>query len=493
MTNRHKQRTPNNAETFYNRGSADLALKKYQEALEDFNKAIKLKPDFARAFYNRGLVNLELEKYQEALEDFNEVIKLNLDYDTVFKNRSVLDLVEMPFEEALEVFDEAIKLNPDFALAFYNRGAANLALKKYQKAIEDFNEAIKLKPDDALVYTSRGRANFELGKYQEAIEDFTRAIALKTDDDLAFYARGKARFLLEEYPMAIKDFEEVLRLTNGQSPEAREALANLLAQLQKTALVNNAKTPNIVAGDMHIYSQEASLPPAFTASTLPMDDTQAASSKEWRCTISEADQLICVSSDQSPIRVVTKLPSTHQAWRQIPNDHYAKCETIEQSDVTLTHCVGEKTEFVEYDHNLNDEPSIASMLGSAAVRGAAYATLPAVIGDAFYLSGLMSQRNAERVKMLSNAVIILASGSYLATGASWLTNAMLQYAGCSPEKAMVAGNAAAFLVNTGRNITPPAIAATVVHYAAGRLGLWTEKQVIKQFASFSHVPSSRGP
>jgi len=48
-------------------------------ALEDYNKAIQLKPDFANAFNNRGAARRAKGDIESALEDYNEAIRLKPD------------------------------------------------------------------------------------------------------------------------------------------------------------------------------------------------------------------------------------------------------------------------------------------------------------------------------------------------------------------------------------------------------------------------------
>ena len=64
------------AEKFYNSGVSNFELKKYSEAIQDFDQAIKLKHGFEKAFYNRGLIYLEIKRYKEALADFDSLFTL---------------------------------------------------------------------------------------------------------------------------------------------------------------------------------------------------------------------------------------------------------------------------------------------------------------------------------------------------------------------------------------------------------------------------------
>ena len=81
---------PDDWQILYNRGNAFLDAGKYQEAIKDYNQALKLQPNNPLIEHNRGLARLELGQAEAALADFNRVLTLD----------------------------------PNFALALYNRGRA---------------------------------------------------------------------------------------------------------------------------------------------------------------------------------------------------------------------------------------------------------------------------------------------------------------------------------------------------------------------------------
>ena len=47
-----------------------------QEGLKDFDEAIRLKPDYFDAYFQRGLVLQELQEYPSALDDFDKAIEI---------------------------------------------------------------------------------------------------------------------------------------------------------------------------------------------------------------------------------------------------------------------------------------------------------------------------------------------------------------------------------------------------------------------------------
>jgi len=170
---------------YNNRGNAYLLLGQYQQAIEDYNKALKQDRDFAKAYNNRGLAYEKLGKYQLAIEDFSL----------------------------------SIRTNNHEPLAYLNRGNVFKALSNYQKAIQDYSKAIELNPRKEDFYNNRGDAYLLLGQYQQAIEDFNMAIRLNRDYDNAYLNRGIAYEILGNFKEALSDYITSARLGNKQAQE----------------------------------------------------------------------------------------------------------------------------------------------------------------------------------------------------------------------------------------------------------------------------------
>ena len=58
----------NNFEAYYYRGCAKVNAMKYQEAIEDFLKAVELKPDYAEAYFNLGRTYYMIHNEDKACE-----------------------------------------------------------------------------------------------------------------------------------------------------------------------------------------------------------------------------------------------------------------------------------------------------------------------------------------------------------------------------------------------------------------------------------------
>ena len=58
----------NNFEAYYYRGCAKINAMKYQEAIEDFLKAVEIKPDYADAYFNLGRTYYLIHNEDKACE-----------------------------------------------------------------------------------------------------------------------------------------------------------------------------------------------------------------------------------------------------------------------------------------------------------------------------------------------------------------------------------------------------------------------------------------
>jgi protein O-GlcNAc transferase len=171
-----------------NLGNALFKLKRHQEAVASYDRALAIKPDSVEALYNRGLALFELKRHQEALASYDRALAFNPDFAEALNNRGNALLELRRHGEAIASYDRALAFKPDNAEALYNRGNALLELERHEEAVASYDRALALKSDDAEALYNRGNALLELQRYEEAIKEFERLLSVKPDFD---YARGE--------------------------------------------------------------------------------------------------------------------------------------------------------------------------------------------------------------------------------------------------------------------------------------------------------------
>jgi protein O-GlcNAc transferase len=92
-----------------------LDLKRAEDALASYDRAIALKPDYAEAYNKRGIALRDLKRPDDALTSYDRAIALKPDYAEAYNNRgNALRDLKRP-DDALVSYDKAFALKPDLA------------------------------------------------------------------------------------------------------------------------------------------------------------------------------------------------------------------------------------------------------------------------------------------------------------------------------------------------------------------------------------------
>ncbi len=133
-------------EVLLDRGYEQYSNEQYQEALETFNQAAKLKPDNAETYLLRGMTQFGLQQIRESVEDLEKAIEIDPYYSEAYQELGYVYLVSQAPAEAVKAFDKAIELNPSAEL-YVNRGTAKCMMNDREGAEADWKIATSLGVD----------------------------------------------------------------------------------------------------------------------------------------------------------------------------------------------------------------------------------------------------------------------------------------------------------------------------------------------------------
>jgi len=170
-------------------GIAQDSLGKFDKAMSNFDKAIKLKPDFAEAYNARGMCRLKRADAEQSKSQSN-----------VWKNDE--------HRNAMKDITHAIELKPDYAMAYYNRSILKGDLEDQRGEIQDLNKAIELNPSNYLAFNRRGLVRGQKGDHTGEISDYSKAIELKPNYGEAYHNRAHAKFIMGNKEGACQDFSK---------------------------------------------------------------------------------------------------------------------------------------------------------------------------------------------------------------------------------------------------------------------------------------------
>lgn len=148
-----------------------IALKKLEEEVKE-----KLEISKENLYFHLGCSCTEIKRFEEAIEYYNRVLKINPKNKGAYANRgTIYSDVFGNDEKAKQDYEQAILVDEGFKLAHYNLGNFYLYKdKNYEKAFEKYSKVVELddKYEDFLeVYQQRAQANLGLKDYVKALND----------------------------------------------------------------------------------------------------------------------------------------------------------------------------------------------------------------------------------------------------------------------------------------------------------------------------------
>ena len=150
----------------------------YEDAIKNYDTAIKLSPRKSSLYLSRGRVKSEMKFYMDAIEDFNK----------------------------------ALEINSNDWHAFYLRGLAKYNLQRYRESITDFDKFIEMISSDPYSYAARARSKFYLQQYNEAIIDYSEAITRGPNNRYCYYMRALSKKEVGDLVSAQEDLQIALLL-----------------------------------------------------------------------------------------------------------------------------------------------------------------------------------------------------------------------------------------------------------------------------------------
>jgi tetratricopeptide (TPR) repeat protein len=162
---------------------------KYEEAIQQFESALKKEPKNTFPHYEMANTYINLQKYDKAIKHADKVIDANdknLAGAYMLKG-TAYDLLQKP-KKAIEVYKKGIEAMPDFYLLHYNLGITEAGIKEYDNAEIAFIQALTLKPTHASSHYALGVVQWEKGRKVKTLLALYNFILLESNTKRAVNA-----------------------------------------------------------------------------------------------------------------------------------------------------------------------------------------------------------------------------------------------------------------------------------------------------------------
>ncbi len=186
------------------RGSTYLKKDQFQAALDCFSIALQDQrgQQDPELWNNHGLALAGLKRFDEAIASYDKALKIK------------------PGAKFVDRVKPLVKAE-DYYIWWFNRGTALVDLQRYQEALASFDKSLQIKSDYGFVWFFRGLALFRLDRYDEARLSYRRSVLLSPNtpynlkfrqlfniqDYVVYYGEAEAKSRLGRYKEALKAFE----------------------------------------------------------------------------------------------------------------------------------------------------------------------------------------------------------------------------------------------------------------------------------------------
>ncbi len=192
---------PKNKDALLGRANTLGTLKRYEEAIPDYNAYIQLmenpnrkKGDWdAKAYLWRGTAYYKTAKIDKALSDFQKTANLIPEYWESYYWMALIYQQKEDYKTAISYYNQALQRNPEHSESYSWRGLAKYKIQDYQGAINDYTLAIQYNPNDVAAYINRALAYNDVGMYKEALNDLNILLQSSYPVNQAFYFSVKEK------------------------------------------------------------------------------------------------------------------------------------------------------------------------------------------------------------------------------------------------------------------------------------------------------------
>ena len=169
--------------------------KKYDKAIDYYNKCISIDPKFAHTYSNLGNVYLAKNNLKKAEECYFKSIELNDKISEPHNNLGNVFRSKNKHKEALASYKKAIEIDPNFFWAYYNLATTHIALGNYIDSEKALEKTIKINPYFCPAHRSLSRVK-RYKKNDEHLSQMQNIYKNKKIDDIQkkelSFALGKA-------------------------------------------------------------------------------------------------------------------------------------------------------------------------------------------------------------------------------------------------------------------------------------------------------------
>ncbi len=166
-------------------------------AIANYTKAIEVDPSCGVAYLDRGNSYKSMGQYQQAIEDYTRALKLPLEgnprryISSVYSSRGAAYLFSKQYDLALADLNQSLNFNTDNTIALDNRAIVYSVRDLPELALADYNRSLELNPHNPMTYWNRALFYYQQKKFDLALQDLQKVLAVNGNYSQAIQLKGE--------------------------------------------------------------------------------------------------------------------------------------------------------------------------------------------------------------------------------------------------------------------------------------------------------------
>lgn len=197
---------------WHKKGVSFLALKRHQEAIVCYDRALQIDPRYTFAWTGKGVALDELGQYEDAIECYDKALAINPRDATTWSNKGAALVDIGRLQEAINCYDKALAIDPQNMRAWSNKAGVLRALDRYEEAIACHDKALAIDPRFVNAWTGKANSLCELGRHKEAVGCYGQALAINPRDAETWTRKGTALHVLGRHEEEIECFDKAIEV-----------------------------------------------------------------------------------------------------------------------------------------------------------------------------------------------------------------------------------------------------------------------------------------
>lgn len=180
----------------------EIAAAKFDEAINDCDKALELDSTHIDAYFYIGITNSHKKEFDKAIASFKKALDLTKSHAKSWNHMGLVYIKKEEYDQAIQCFNQAVEIEPLYVEAFFNMASAYKLKNNLDKAIEVYKKVIEIDPSHAFAWLFMGNCYFDKNEYYSAIQSLERAIStdLNLNQELNTY--------MNQFKDSIKNMKE---------------------------------------------------------------------------------------------------------------------------------------------------------------------------------------------------------------------------------------------------------------------------------------------